>query len=229
MKKAIIEGKGGFVFLLIFGGFFIAYALYTEYKSYQLVTDIESMNAQIDLTNVEEENWHETIVEILEGTQQTSEARLQKLDSLLAEEHMDRRRKQLVFLKGELYYAESSYESAIDLLRENGLDTSPRGEGLIGACYVGLRDFEMAKSYLGRAKLQNPDFAWYLGNMYEVQGEITLAAQEYRQLLHLDSLVYSKCIDRLAVLQRPAPVLLEEVVLHESRYYFKVVYPKLDL
>lgn len=120
---------------------------------------------------------------------------------------------------GEIYYGTDNIDLALERFQENEALTfdSPRNKANKAGCYVKKGDYDKAIKLLEEAAEVNYDFKWYIGNLYEIQGEPEKAKEEYKYVYQLDTVVYAYCNQRIQELNKNPTQLLTELHYKDRR------------
>ncbi|UTW62661.1 hypothetical protein KFE98_00455 [bacterium SCSIO 12741] len=120
---------------------------------------------------------------------------------------------------GEIYYDNDSIALAMERFQLNELLTfdSPRNQANKAGCYIKQGDFDKAMALLAQAAEVNPDFKWYIGNLYEIQGNPEKAISEYQYVYQQDTVVYSFYYQRIQELENNPDQLLTELYYKDRR------------
>lgn len=120
---------------------------------------------------------------------------------------------------GQLYYETNNIDLALERFQENEALTfdSPGNKANKAGCYVKQGDYDKAMTLLEQAAEVNYDFKWYIGNLYEIQGEPEKAKEEYRFVYHKDTAVYSSYNQRIQELSNNPDQLLTELYYKDRR------------
>ncbi|WP_421754088.1 hypothetical protein [Croceimicrobium sp.] len=76
---------------------------------------------------------------------------------------------------------------------------------------------EKAMTLLQQAAETNHDFKWYIGNLYEIQGEREKAILEYDYVYQQDTIVYAYYNERIQELENNPDQLLTELYYKDRR------------
>ena len=114
---------------------------------------------------------------------------------------------------GEIYYDNDSIDRALErfLINESLTFDSPRNKANKAGCYVKQGDLGKAMTLLQQAAETNHDFKWYIGNLYEIQGEPDKAILEYDYVYQRDTVVYAYYNQRIEELENNPDQLLTEL------------------
>lgn len=120
---------------------------------------------------------------------------------------------------GEIYYENDSIDRALERFQINESLTfdSPRNKANKAGCYVKQGDLKKAMTLLQQAAETNHDFKWYIGNLYEIQGERDKAILEYDYVYQRDTVVYAFYNQRIEELANNPDQLLTELHYKDRR------------
>lgn len=120
---------------------------------------------------------------------------------------------------GELYYDNDSITLALNRFRQiNSISfDSPRNLTNRAACFVKQGDLEKAMELLVLASNMNKDYKWYIGNLYEIKGEIEKAIIEYDFVYQRDKVVYANYNKRIEELKKNPNELMTSLHFKDRR------------
>jgi len=181
----------------------------------------EDFAEQAEKQNKEIYAWEEKI----EGFYRRSDKSLQDgvdyADSIISNDNtLDKWKiSELHSIVGETYYDNDSIDLALErfYLDERLTFDSPRNKANKAGCYVKQGDLEKAMSLLKEAAETNQDFKWYIGNLYEIQGEPQKAILEYDYVYHRDTIVYDYYNQRINELRANPDKLMTSLLYKDRR------------
>ena len=164
--------------------------------------------------------WEEKIEEFYRRSDNRLQDGVDYADSIITNDYtLDKWKiSELHTIVGETYYDNDSIDLALErfYLDERMTFDSPRNKANKAGCYVKQGDLEKAMSLLKEAAETNHDFKWYIGNLYEIQGEPQKAILEYDYVYQRDTIVYAYYNQRIIEL-RTNPDLLFTNLFYKDR------------
>lgn len=120
---------------------------------------------------------------------------------------------------GEIYYDNDNIDRALErfLIVEAMTYESPRSMVNKAGCYIKQGKLEIAMTLLEQAAKINSDCKWFIGNLYEIQGEPEKAILEYQFVYEKNTIVYSYYNDRIQELKNNPHQLMTELAYKDRR------------
>ncbi len=187
-----------------------------------LVNDIrEDFAKQAEEHNKRIYSWDEKRETLYNRADNDLQQGVKYADSLIENDKSldDWKKSNLHSIVGELYYDNDSITQALDRFYQHQILTfdSPRNMANKAGCYVKMGDLDKAMTLLERASKTNHDFKWYLGNLYEIKGEIENAISEYAYVYQRDTSVYAYYNQRIQELRSNPEQTMTELYYKDRR------------
>jgi len=181
----------------------------------------EDFAKQAEQQNKEVYAWEAKIDELYKRADKNLNGGVSFADSLIEnDKSLDKWKiSNLHTIVGEIYYDNDSIDRALErfLIDESLTFDSPRNKANKAGCYVKRGDLEKAITLLQQAAETNHDFKWYIGNLYEIQGEREKAILEYDYVYQRDTIVYAYYNERIQELENNPDQLLTELYYKDRR------------
>jgi len=181
----------------------------------------EDFAEQAEEQNKEVYAWEAKIEELYKRADSSLSSGVNYADSLIEnDESLDKWKiSNLHTIVGEIYYDTDNIDLALERFQENEALTfdSPRNKANKAGCYIKLGDYDRAMMLLEEAAKVNHDFKWYIGNLYEIQGEREKAKQEYQYVYQRDTVVYAYYNQRIQELNNNPDQILTELYYKDRR------------
>lgn len=181
----------------------------------------EDFAKQAEEQNKEVYAWEAKIEELYERADSNLSFGVNYADSLIGNDGSLDKWKicNLHTIVGEIYYENDSIDRALErfLINESLTFDSPRNKANKAGCYVIQGDYDKAMMLLEEAAEVNYDFKWYIGNLYEIQGEPEKAKQEYQYVYQRDTVVYDYYNQRIKELNNNPDQLLTKLYYKDRR------------
>lgn len=181
----------------------------------------EDFAKQAEEQNMEVYAWEERIEELYKLADSSLLAGVEYADSIIQnDKSLDKwKLSQLHTIVGELYYDHDSIEQALKRFYIDELLTfdSPRNMANKAGCHVKKGELEKAMSLLKAAAEINKDYKWYIGNLYEIQGELQKAISEYNYVYEQDTVVYEYYNQRIKELKSNPDRLMTNLLFKDRR------------
>ncbi len=181
----------------------------------------EDFAKEAEIYNKEIYTWEEKIEEMYGRADKNLQAGIEYADSIMNyDKSLDKLKiSELLTLTGEIYYDNDSISLALERFDFNERLTSdtPRNKANKAGCYIKQGELEKAMSLLNEASEINYDFKWYIGNLYEIQGEPKMAILEYEHLYRRDTIVYAYCNQRIQELKANPDQLMTTLYFKDRR------------
>jgi tetratricopeptide (TPR) repeat protein len=182
---------------------------------------MEDFAAQAEQQNKELYAWEAKIEELYKRADSNLNYGINYADSLIKKDkRLDKWEvSELHTIIGELYYDNDSIDLAIERFKIEELLTSdsPRNKANKAGCYIKQGDYDKAMTLLKEAAEVNHAFKWYIGNLYEIQGYLEKAKQEYQYVYQRDTAVYAYYNQRIQELNNKPEQLLTELYYKDRR------------
>ncbi|QQS51070.1 MAG: hypothetical protein IPM71_16140 [Bacteroidota bacterium] len=181
----------------------------------------EDFAKQAEQQNKEVYAWEAKIEELYKRTDSNLSFGVNYADSLIEnDKSLDEWKvSNLHTIIGEIYYDNDKIDLALERFKttESLTFDSPRNMANKAGCYVKQRDYDKAMTLLKAAAELNHDFRWYIGNLYEIQGEPEKAKLEYQYFYQKDTAVYAYYNQRIQELNNNPDRLLTELRYKDRR------------
>lgn len=186
------------------------------------VNDIrEDFSKQAEKQNKEVYAWEDKIEKLYELSDRNLQDGVNYADSLIENDQtLDKWKiSNLHTIIGEIYYDNDSISLALERFYINETLTfdSPRNKGNKAGCYIKQDNLDKAMTLLEQAAEVNYDFKWYIGNLFEIQGEPEKAILEYQYVYQRDTAVYSYYNERIQELKNNPDQLMTELYYKDRR------------
>lgn len=186
------------------------------------VNDIrEDFSKQAEKQNKEVYAWEDKIEKLYELSDRNIQDGVNYADSLIKNDQtLDKWKvSNLHTIIGEIYYDNDSIFLALERFHINETLTfdSPRNKGNKAGCYVKQGNLDKAMTLLEQAAELNYDFKWYIGNLFEIQGDPEKAILEYQYVYQRDTAVYSYYNERIQELKNNPDQLMTELHYKDRR------------
>jgi tetratricopeptide (TPR) repeat protein len=201
------------------------------------MTDIMDSAREEFATQSEQQNkaiytWDSKIEELYKRADRDLNAGVQYADSLIENDgSLDKWKvSNLNVIVGEIYSDNDSIDLALGRFYESEALTfdSPRIKGNKAGCFAKRGDFDKAMTLLEQAADVNQDFRWFIGNLYEFQGEPDKAIVEYQRVYQSDTVVYSYYNQRIQELKNNPDKLLNELNYKDRRKRNLLIFKGVD-
>jgi len=181
----------------------------------------EDFSKQAEQQNKEVYAWEDKIEELYKRADRNLKEGVNYADSLIDnDKSLDKWKvSNLHVIVGEIYYDKDSIDSALERFQKNeslSFD-SPRNKANKAGCYVKQGDYGKAMKLLEQAADVNHDFKWYIGNLYEIQGELEKAILEYDYVYQQNTNVYDYYNQRIQKLKNNPDQLMTELQYKDRR------------
>jgi len=181
----------------------------------------EDFAKQAETHNKEIYAWEDKIEELYRRSDKNLQDGVAYADSIISNDNtLDKWKiSNLHTLVGEIYYDNDSIRLALErfYINERLTFDSPRNKANKAGCYIKQGDLEKAMSLLKEAAETNHDFKWYIGNLYEIQGEPQKAILEYDYVYQRDTIVYAYYNQRIKELKDNPDQLMTTLFYKDRR------------